>query len=784
MKLLTTFWLSILLAVSAIPAAAQVPIANLPAATAPLSGSEVLPIVQSGRTVKASTNQVSNVITTTANTWTGLQTFAGGVAGAGPGSGDVSGTGASLAGDLACYTSTSGKILTDCQNYSHSSASALSGSETILGVQSGTTVKITPAQISTYSGSAITTTGPYIGQVAQALPAALQPTCLSIFSYLTAPQQAAVQAGTSTVDFAPILTAAISAISVNPLVGTQNGTNVVCFPPGKFPFLSAVDIKHTVVIRGAGGNGAGGGGFGTWLQFPASNTGLIVDRHNTLGSATVASTTGGDGTVIEDLAIVGSGSTADTYGVWMRARATLRNVTVSSFGNDVQIAATAGGGGASEGNANGWLLDQVTVNNAITGVFLEGGDVNAGSSLNLNCANIRGWCLRDNSFLGNSHIQPESATTGTLSRVTRSAVNYVANPTTTSALLGSTTPGTDANVWVSLGAGSSYATWVNGGTYYPGGHFYIGGNNSRTTVIGAYGESDSPPSYAGPKAIIIGGLNAAGWSASGTNGFLILDRIIRNFDGIDGSSASFGTAIGGTFDALLLYNGNPAQYARQLFSSGYRANGVTRFNVGAVRARAVTGNDSDNGLLSLQYWNAGAVALADILTVGGATPAVTPASDNVFPLGLSSARWSDVRTVLLNGVAPVVAGAYTSAPLTMATSRILGRTTASTGAVEEITVGGGVTLSGGAISLTTPPLAGTTPSIGGGALLAGACASDVATVTGATTSMAASASPVTYPGDGNYWLAYVSSSNTVTVKVCAAVAGTPSASAYNVRVLQ
>ena len=75
-------------------------------------------------------------------------------------------------------------------------------------------------------------------------------------------------------------------------------------------------------------------------------------------------------------------------------------------------------------------------------------------------------------------------------------------------------------------------------------------------------------------------------------------------------------------------------------------------------------------------------------------------------------------------------------------------------------------------------------SIGGGALSAGACASTTATVTGAVTSMAVAASPNTYPGDGSYWLAYVSAANTVTVKVCAAVALTPNASTYNIRVIQ
>lgn len=86
-------------------------------------------------------------------------------------------------------------------------------------------------------------------------------------------------------------------------------------------------------------------------------------------------------------------------------------------------------------------------------------------------------------------------------------------------------------------------------------------------------------------------------------------------------------------------------------------------------------------------------------------------------------------------------------------------------------------------TVSCPPLSGTTGSIGGGALLAGACTSGTVAITGTTTNMAVLASPVTYPGDGNYWMGYVSSAGTVTVKVCAAVAGTPSASVYNVRVI-
>lgn len=83
-----------------------------------------------------------------------------------------------------------------------------------------------------------------------------------------------------------------------------------------------------------------------------------------------------------------------------------------------------------------------------------------------------------------------------------------------------------------------------------------------------------------------------------------------------------------------------------------------------------------------------------------------------------------------------------------------------------------------------PYLSGTTGSIGGSALLAGQCSTGTVSITGATTGMAVVATPVTYPTTGNFWQAYVSSANTVTVAICAAVADTPTASTYNVRVLQ
>jgi hypothetical protein len=87
-------------------------------------------------------------------------------------------------------------------------------------------------------------------------------------------------------------------------------------------------------------------------------------------------------------------------------------------------------------------------------------------------------------------------------------------------------------------------------------------------------------------------------------------------------------------------------------------------------------------------------------------------------------------------------------------------------------------------SAVEPYLSGTTGSIGGSALNAGACSSGTVRIPAATASMAVVVAPVSYPGDGIFWHGYVSTAGTVTVKVCASVAAVPTASAYNVRVIR
>lgn len=90
-------------------------------------------------------------------------------------------------------------------------------------------------------------------------------------------------------------------------------------------------------------------------------------------------------------------------------------------------------------------------------------------------------------------------------------------------------------------------------------------------------------------------------------------------------------------------------------------------------------------------WNAAGDALesASIADIGGLS----------LPVAISQGGTgaTDAATALSN-LGALSAGAVTSSGLTMATAKMLGRSTASTGAIEEISVGTGLTLSGGTLS--------------------------------------------------------------------------------------
>jgi hypothetical protein len=77
----------------------------------------------------------------------------------------------------------------------------------------------------------------------------------------------------------------------------------------------------------------------------------------------------------------------------------------------------------------------------------------------------------------------------------------------------------------------------------------------------------------------------------------------------------------------------------------------------------------------------------------------------------------------------------------------------------------------------------TTSSLGGGALLAGACSSVSTAATGLSSTTAFMTTPKNDPGDGFFWSTIADSATSARTRVCASVAGTPNASVYNVKII-
>jgi hypothetical protein len=85
----------------------------------------------------------------------------------------------------------------------------------------------------------------------------------------------------------------------------------------------------------------------------------------------------------------------------------------------------------------------------------------------------------------------------------------------------------------------------------------------------------------------------------------------------------------------------------------------------------------------------------------------------------------------LTALGALAAGPVTSSGITMATARILGRTTASTGAIEEITVGSGLSLTAGTLTATSS--GGTVTSVSGTGTVSGLTLTGTVTTTGSLT---------------------------------------------------
>jgi hypothetical protein len=298
----------------------------------------------------------------------------------------------------------------------------------------------------------------------------------------------------------------------------------VIFPPGIYRFDAAIQLKRTVILEGSSAGLAGGQP--TQFVFPADSRGLIVHRYNTFGEGIESTpTTAADGSIIQGISFIGSGTDPTKDGIWLRARAIIRDCVFSGFGgHGISIYAMAGGSPSIEGNANNWRIDNVRcTGNGEWGLFVDGPDVNAGTCIGLDVSSNGTGGIFDSSFLGNTYIGCHTATNGSqvsgknasrnrTALVWLGGVRYYAAPGATDQQLVDVQPGTNAAVWV---AGALVAVptlthpeWLPNqavGRYFVSDQYRTDNINARNLFIGCYEESGYSSSTFVLPTMVLGG---------------------------------------------------------------------------------------------------------------------------------------------------------------------------------------------------------------------------------------------------------------------------------------
>lgn len=308
--------------------------------------------------------------------------------------------------------------------------------------------------------------------------------------------------------------------------GTDKATHRVIVPAGHYYLGSTtLELKRIVHVLGAS-SGLDNRPNPAKLRWDAQVTGIIVHNTDTIGATTEATPTGGaNGSVVEGLELKSGGGTIaniadDTmgHGIWLRARAELRHVSVYDFpGHGVKILANQLGGSSIKGNANAWRMDVVRcAGNHLSGVYVNGSDANAGYGTLIDANNNGRWGIEDASFLGNSWVGCHESANGGNGTGENSGASCVADYNGSSYLLNvdaseadavATQPGTDKSVWIEDSGLTQGVAWTGSdpeGTFHHGGGYKSTGPNARTVFIGCYTEPGKGSQFKKP-TVWIGG---------------------------------------------------------------------------------------------------------------------------------------------------------------------------------------------------------------------------------------------------------------------------------------
>ena len=342
-------------------------------------------------------------------------------------------------------------------------------------------------------------------------------------------------AGDFVTDDLPAFEGAHDVIKARSVGGGFPGAGVLELGPGRFYLSGEWNIHTCLQIRGAGS--AQPYGAATLLRFAKNINGIILNHGNTHGD-TVGTQGSAEGSLLEGVQLWGgnvnvngagavtnysAGDSLTGHGVRIRgAFIECRDVASYFFGGDgFNVIATAGSSGASQGNANSFVLTRCQAQfNRGNGFVVAGTDANAGKVDTCSAISNGGAGFLEYSFLGNTYIQchvrdcgvDDPTTTGigtggpTGTCLYSSAYYYVVAGQEVAA--STTVPGTNNAVWRQF-AGHPYCkTWVTGMTWVnPSPYGTNPANvNGRNVFLGCYAESAQPPCQATYPSLFVGGL--------------------------------------------------------------------------------------------------------------------------------------------------------------------------------------------------------------------------------------------------------------------------------------
>jgi hypothetical protein len=261
---------------------------------------------------------------------------------------------------------------------------------------------------------------------------------------------------------------------------------------------------------GSGNNTNGYGG--SFIFVDSGQAGIVIQCWDNIGTGLTGTflhhnygtdPRGAQNTHLADFSLQSKGGTVgddSQNGVLVHTNCTLERIHAFDFGgNGIAVVADVAGGT----NANGVTIDSCGGSrNGLNGYYDQGGDVNAGRVLSFQAFSNRQFGIYAGNFLGQYYLWFQCDGNGIGSGPAWAAGigsswtnyggrKYYVRPGA-HVLASTTTPGTNANVWVDMGAGATGlgGNWVSGQTFASGGGFYAGGvnfaqnNNSRNVFAG------------------------------------------------------------------------------------------------------------------------------------------------------------------------------------------------------------------------------------------------------------------------------------------------------------